>query len=76
MVGLSYLYPDVQNPPASAREAGYVGLIPGSGRFSGVGNDSQLQYSCLEGSMDRGPCWAIVYGVTKTLTQLSKYAGV
>ena len=66
----------VKNPHANAREAGYVGSIHGSGRFSGVGNDNQLQYSCLEDSMDRGPCWATVYGITKTLTQLSKYAGV
>ena len=33
--------------------AGNPGLIPGSGRSSGKGNGSPLQYSCLEKSMDR-----------------------
>ena len=36
----------------SARNAGDLGLIPGSGRSPGEGNDSPLQYSCLENSMD------------------------
>ena len=40
----------VKNPPANARDAG---SIPGSRRFPRVGNDSPLQYSCLENSMDR-----------------------
>ena len=30
-----------------------------------------LQDSCLENSIDRGAWWIIVYGVTKSLTQLS-----
>ena len=30
-----------------------VGLIPGSGRYSQIGNGNQLQCSCLENSMDR-----------------------
>ena len=30
----------VKNPPASARDAGDVGLIPGSGRSSGGGNST------------------------------------
>ena len=34
--------------------AGGDGLIPGLGRSPGVGNDSLLQYSHLENSMDRG----------------------
>ena len=38
----------VKNPPASAGDAGDVGSIPGSGRFSGGGNGNPLQYSCLE----------------------------
>ena len=33
--------------------AGDAGLIPGSGRSPGVGNDSPLQYSCLGNPMDR-----------------------
>ena len=43
----------VKNPPASAENAGDVGLIPGSGRFPGVGNGNPLQYSCLDNSMER-----------------------
>ena len=57
----------VKNPPAYA-DASDVVLIPGLGRSSGVGNGNPLQYSCLENSMDRGALWAIVYGVSKSLT--------
>ena len=32
----------------------YPGLIPGSQRFSGEGNDNPLQYSCLENPRDKG----------------------
>ena len=45
-----------------------AGLIPGSGRFTGVGNGNPLQYSCLKNSMDRGAWWATVRGVTKSRT--------
>ena len=38
----------------SARQAVDKGLIPGSGKSPGEGNDSPLQYSCLENPMDRG----------------------
>ena len=31
-----------------------------------------LQYPCLENPMDRGALWAIVHGVAKSWTQLSK----
>ena len=48
----------VKNPPANAGGARDVGLIPGSGRFSGVGNGNAFQYSCLENSMDSGAWWA------------------
>ena len=33
--------------------AGYLSLIPVSGRSSGEGNDNSLQYSCLENSMEK-----------------------
>ena len=34
---------------------------------------TQLQYSCLENSTDRGAVWAIVHGVTKSRTRLSAH---
>ena len=52
----------VKNPPANA---GDMGSIPGLGRSPGTGNGNPLQYSCLENSMDRGPWWTTVHGVTK-----------
>ena len=44
---------------------GDVGSIPRSGRSSGVGNGSPLQYSCLEDPMDRGAWRATVHRVAK-----------
>ena len=38
----------VKNPSASAKDIGDTGLIPGSGRSPGEGNDNPPQYSCLE----------------------------
>ena len=58
----------VKNVPANA---GDLGLIPGSGRSPGEGKGNQLQYSCLENSMDRGAWQATVHGVTKSQIQLS-----
>ena len=55
----------------AASNAGDLGLIPGSGRFSGKGNDYPLQYSCLENFMDKGAWQATVHGVSKRSTQLS-----
>ena len=40
-----------------AYKTGDPGLIPGSGRSPGEKNGNSLQYSCLEGSMDRGAWW-------------------
>ena len=37
------------------------------------GNDTLLQYSCLENPMDRGAWWAAVHGVTKSRTRLSDF---
>jgi len=53
----------VKNPPASARDARDLGLIPGLGRSPGGGNGNLLQYSCLENPMDRGARQAAVHGV-------------
>ena len=55
----------VQNPPAHAGDARDTGLIPGSRRSSGVGNDNPLQYSGLENPMDREAWWATVQGLQK-----------
>ena len=49
----------------------HSGLLPGSGRSSGVGNGNPLQYSCLENFMDRGAWLATVHGVAKNWTRLS-----
>ena len=42
--------------------AGDVSSIPGEG------NDSPLQYSCLENPTDRGAWWATAHGVAKNRT--------
>ena len=42
-----------KNPPANAGDAGDPRLIPGSGRSPGGGQDSPLQYSCLENPVNR-----------------------
>ena len=41
----------VKNPPANAGDIKDMGLIPGSGRHTGLGNGNSLQYSCLENPM-------------------------
>ena len=52
----------------SGCNVGDLGSITGLGRFPGEGKGYQLQYSCLENSMD-----GIVHGVTKSQTQLSDF---
>ena len=49
-------FPGGSDGKASVYNAGDLGLIPGSGRFSGEGNGNPLQYSCLENPMD-GEAW-------------------
>ena len=39
----------------------------------GEGNDTPLQYSCLENPMDGGAWWAAVPGVAKSRTRLSDF---
>ena len=43
-------------------------LIPGSRRFSGIGNGKPLHYSCLGHPIDRGAWWATVHGVAESDT--------
>ena len=50
-----------------------TGSIPGLGRSPGEGNDSLLQYSCLENPVDRGAWWATAHRVTKSQTWLSDF---
>ena len=44
------------------------GLIPGSGRSPGEGNEYPLEYSCLENPLIRGDWQATVHGVSKSWT--------
>ena len=64
----------VKNSPANAGDLRDVGSILGSGRSSGGGNGTPLQYCCLENPMDRGTWLATVHGVAKSQTQLSDQA--
>ena len=63
----------VKNLPAKAGDIREVGLIPGSGRSSGVENGNPLRYSCLDNSMTRGAWQAAVHEVTKSQTWLSTH---
>ena len=65
----------VKNLPAYAGDSGDMGLIPGWGRSSGVGNGKPLQYSCLENFMDRGAWQAAVHMRAKCQTQLNILMG-
>jgi len=58
----------VKNLPTNAKD---MGLIPGLGRFLGVGNGNPLQYSCLENPLGRGAWQATTHGVAKNWVQLS-----
>ena len=49
----------------SACNAEDAGLIPGSRRSPGEGNDNPLQYSCLGNPMDREAWPATVHGVAR-----------
>ena len=43
------------------------------GQSIGEGNDTPLQYSCLDNPMDGGAWWAVVHGVVKSRTQLRDF---
>ena len=68
MATVTFHFPGGSDGKASAYNAGDLGSIPGSGRSSGEGNDNPLQYSCLEGPMDKGSWWVTVHGVAKSWT--------
>ena len=56
----------VSSKESNAGDIRDMGLIPGSGRSPGGGQDKPLQDSCLEDPMDRGAWWATVHGVAKS----------
>ena len=64
-------FPGGADGKESAYNGGDQGSIPGLRRSPGGGHGNSLQYSCLENPMDTGALWAIIHGVTKSLTQLS-----
>jgi len=39
---------------------------------AGEGNDTPLQYSCLENPTDGGAWWAAIYGVAQSRTRLKR----
>ena len=57
-----------KSPPANAGDIGDMGLIPGLVSSPGGGNDTPLQYSCLENSIDRGVWQNTVHGFAKSWT--------
>ena len=63
-----------KEPAYQCRRCRKHGLIPGSGRSPGEGNDHLLQYFCLGNPVDRGALRAIVPGVAKSWTWLSNWA--
>ena len=65
-IGASRVALVIKNPPANARGARHVGMIPGSGRSHGGGHGNPLQYSCLENPMDSGAWQATDHGVAKS----------
>ena len=64
-------FPDGSDGKESSCNARDLGLVPKSGRSPGEGSGYQLQYSCLENSIDRGAWLATVHGVAKSRTRLS-----
>ena len=66
-------FPGGSNSKESTCNEGDQGLIPGLGRSSGGGNGKPFQYSCLENSMDKGACQAIVHGVANSQTSLNNW---
>ena len=68
--GASQVVLVVKNLPADVGDIRDEGSILEKGRSPGGGNDTPLQYSCLENPMDGGAWWATAHGVVKSQTQL------
>ena len=70
-------FPGGASDKEPARNVGDVrdtGSIHELGWCPKIGNGNPLQYSCLEGSMDRGAWRATVHGAPKSWTRLSDWA--
>ena len=63
----------VKNLSANAGDIGDGGLIPGSGKSPGEGNDNPFQHSSLENPMDRGTWWVTFHRVTKSPAGLKQF---
>ena len=61
-------FPGGSDGKESPCNVGDPGSIPESGRSPGEGNDSLLQYSCMENSMDRAAWQATDHGVAESDT--------
>ena len=70
LTDLATCFPGGSDGKSSARNAGDLGSIPGSGRSLREGNGNPLQYFCLGNSMDGGAWWAAGHGVAKSRTRL------
>ena len=44
--------------------------------LSGEGNDTPLQYSCLENPRDGGAWWAAIYGVAQNRARLKQLSSI
>ena len=55
----------VNDLSVNARDTRDAALIPGSGRFPGIGNGNPFQYSYLGNPINRGAWWAIVHGMAE-----------
>ena len=69
-LGASKVVLVVKNSFANAGDIRDLGSIPGWGRSLGGGPGSQLQYSYLESTVDKGAWQATVHGVTEKWTRL------
>ena len=58
-------FPGGSDGKASARNAGDLGSIPGSGRSAGEGNGNPLQYFRPENPMVRGAWQVAVHGIAR-----------
>ena len=65
-------YPGGSDGKESACNVGDLGSIPGLGRFPGQGMETHSSILARRIPMNRGAWWAIVHGVAKSQTQLSK----